>query len=346
MNVQNKAYRILWVDILNICACFGVLVLHTSNQQVHHWNGICNFEFWWGITTHTVVYWPVPVFLMLSGFNLLNKNYPPQLGWRDFYKRRLLKTFLPFLIWSLIYSIPQVIGGKISLGEFFEYFAQSKFNGYMWFFIPLFAFYISIPVLSAWLKTVKDRELLWYLFIIFGMLYVIQPVYRYMEWGFFRYSIVPVGSSLLLYPLLGYAINKLPQFNQYRRCFYIVGLISAILHFTILSYSIVVLGFDSHRYQNTEEATSVLMAIAVFLWFMNCDWGKVVKKLKISPSVISKVSSCSLGIYLLQLLLFVLSGKLGLPLQNPYIGALLTYCVALLVVMVMKKIPVLKYIVP
>lgn len=65
-----KKERILWVDILNICACIGVLILHTTNVQVHHWDGHKNVEFWWGLTTHSIFYWPVPVFLMLSGFNL------------------------------------------------------------------------------------------------------------------------------------------------------------------------------------------------------------------------------------------------------------------------------------
>ena len=69
--------RILWVDILNIVACLGVLLMHTSNHQVHSWNGEYNMDFWWGLLTHTLDYWPVPIFLMLSGNNILSKNCPP-----------------------------------------------------------------------------------------------------------------------------------------------------------------------------------------------------------------------------------------------------------------------------
>ena len=74
--------RIIWIDVLNIVACLGVLLLHTSNNQVHNWNGEYNSEFWWGMITHTLYYWPVPVFLMLSGNNILTKNYPPP-GWLE-----------------------------------------------------------------------------------------------------------------------------------------------------------------------------------------------------------------------------------------------------------------------
>lgn len=62
--------RILWMDVLNIVACVGVVLLH-CNHQMDLYNGEMNFSIIWGIIVYSFVYWPVPVFMMLSGSNLL-----------------------------------------------------------------------------------------------------------------------------------------------------------------------------------------------------------------------------------------------------------------------------------
>lgn len=62
--------RILWMDVLNIVACVGVVLLH-CNHQMGLYNGEMTFPIIWGIIVNSFVYWPVPVFMMLSGSNLL-----------------------------------------------------------------------------------------------------------------------------------------------------------------------------------------------------------------------------------------------------------------------------------
>lgn len=69
--MEKKKERILWMDILNIFACIGVLILHTNSTTVHQFNGDVNSDFVWGLFTHSLFYWPVPVFLMLSGSNII-----------------------------------------------------------------------------------------------------------------------------------------------------------------------------------------------------------------------------------------------------------------------------------
>lgn len=68
---KESRKRVLWIDVLNICACVGVLILHTNSTTIHSFNGNIDFSFFWGVFTHSCFYWPVPVFLMLSGCNLI-----------------------------------------------------------------------------------------------------------------------------------------------------------------------------------------------------------------------------------------------------------------------------------
>ena len=105
--------RILWIDILNVLSCFGVLLMHVSNGQIHEWDGNKDLAFFWGLFTHTFFYWPVPVFLMLSGLNIL--SHLPQDGhWGIFFRKRINKAVIPFVLWSVLYSAPFIAQKKVT----------------------------------------------------------------------------------------------------------------------------------------------------------------------------------------------------------------------------------------
>lgn len=67
--MENK--RLVWIDVLNIVACAGVLLLHCTNGQVHGFSGTPSLDWYIGLTTHSFFLWPVDVFFMISGFTLV-----------------------------------------------------------------------------------------------------------------------------------------------------------------------------------------------------------------------------------------------------------------------------------
>ena len=72
--MKKENDRVLWIDVLNIIACMGVLLLHCTNRQVHEFNGHVSFEWVIGLLTHSVFLWPVNVFFMLTGLTLMRKS--------------------------------------------------------------------------------------------------------------------------------------------------------------------------------------------------------------------------------------------------------------------------------
>ena len=68
--MENK--RLVWIDVLNIVACAGVLLLHCTNGQVHGFSGTPSLDWYIGLTTHSFFLWPVNVFFMISGFTLVS----------------------------------------------------------------------------------------------------------------------------------------------------------------------------------------------------------------------------------------------------------------------------------
>ena len=96
METGKKNY-ILYFDLLNIFACFAVVALHV-NGAVHTFAKTRNWVSCMFI--EALFYFAVPVFFMLTGATLI--NYRKRYGTGTFFKKRLLKTLVPFIIWSII----------------------------------------------------------------------------------------------------------------------------------------------------------------------------------------------------------------------------------------------------
>ena len=215
----------------------------------------------------------------------------------------------------------------------------------MWFFIPLFAFYLSVPILAAWLRNASKKEVFSFLLIVFITLYIVKPIFRFYDLGFFEYGIIPMGGSLLFYPIAGYAIAKYSLFQNNKKMLFLSGAIAAVAHFFLLYYSVTIFE-DSKRFQNVEEGTCALIAVAVYVVFINIKWEMIFEKLHFQVEWIAKLSTCSLGVYLIQKLLFLISDKFDAGLTNPYYGAFITYLIAILIVLLMKRVIILRMLVP
>lgn len=69
----SSSQRLLWIDVLNIMACIGVVALHSTTAR---YTGHATMSWLWTEFVHVAISWPVPVFFMISGCNLLS----PRMG--------------------------------------------------------------------------------------------------------------------------------------------------------------------------------------------------------------------------------------------------------------------------
>lgn len=92
-----KGKRVVYMDLLNIFACLAVVFLHCNNT-VHIYAPGKNWAF--SLVIEVAFYWAVPIFLMISGANLM--RYRDRYDTKTFFEKRLAKTFIPFVIWSAI----------------------------------------------------------------------------------------------------------------------------------------------------------------------------------------------------------------------------------------------------
>ena len=331
--------RFVWIDILNIVACICVVWMHCTNNPMHIYTGEIDVRFFIGAITHSIAYWPVPVFFMLSGCNLIGYNR----GWKKFFKKRIYKTGLPFVIWSFFYFVVNY-HEILPAHSFVELFLWGKFSPTMWFFIPLFSLYISMPILSAFVRNASQRVLQYYVIMGFVFISIIPQIFDLLNWKY--PNMFPFGLNFIYVAVVGYLLKKENFSNKHVKLLYLLGGIACILHFIILLGFATILKRSPSIFLHCTYPLNLLISMAVFIFFKRTEWETILSKVRISHKAIALVSSSSLGVFLLHPFFITISLYFNLYLANPFWGFLTIYFISLLTVVLLKRIPLIRMIVP
>lgn len=169
-----------WLDVLRLIAIFMVICIHCSDPFNVSPEARSNPEFnFWGALYGSFLRPCVPLFVMITGTLLL----PVKMPFGAFYKKRLVRIAVPFLLWSVLYNLfPWVTGlfgaPQTFIAEVFAYApadaSQSfgdallniaqipfRFNVYtvpMWYLYMLIGLYLYMPVFSCWVERASMRQ--------------------------------------------------------------------------------------------------------------------------------------------------------------------------------------------
>lgn len=347
--MDTKKERVIYYDILNIFACFSVIWLH-CNGIVHKYSSDGNA---WAtsLIVETIAYWAVPVFIMLSGATLM--NYRKKYDTKTFFKKRFLKTVIPFIIWSIIvflwkYFTHKIQIEEISIKSIVNIFILNKEEPIYYFFWIIFSVYLSMPVLSL-LTEDKHRKTLWYIVILSAIFNSLPKLLSLIgiEWN--SNLTFPIAGGYIMYVILGYLISTQDIKKKYRIIIYLLGIAVAFLrYFTTYCLSRRD-GFVNTSFWGYCFFTGLFLSLAVFVFVKYLNISKIEKNEKI-VKIISKISASSFGIYLIhQIIIYYQVRLLSLSVRSwewRTIGAVSTYCISLFIVYLLKKIPILKKIVP
>lgn len=109
-----KKKRILYFDILNILACFGVVCLHQNG--IVHWYDIHTAPFKQSLIFEVGFFWAVPIFFMLSGATLF--DYRSRYSTKEFLLRRAKRVLIPFLFFSVLMLIWHCSNGTFTIEDY------------------------------------------------------------------------------------------------------------------------------------------------------------------------------------------------------------------------------------
>jgi len=337
-NESMSQFRLKWLDVIRALGAFLVVLAHVAYTGSGH-NVVTSFYF---ILTRTAV----PLFFMASGLLLLSKNET----YLDFFKKRALKVFVPFLIWSVIYLVWQ----KESVDQpfltilkiYFVKIVHGPRANHLWFFYELFGLYLFTPILRLFVQKAANKDLLyfcgiWFLFTpLVGLVEEFTPIKIGVEYYFLN--------GYIGYFIFGYLAGRL-QFSRSHK------FIAALVFFVNLIVTLV--GFYLFDLYNIKSqylgdylsVNIVLMSTSLFVMFTELHVPDPIYPL------ISLLSRTSFGVYLAHVL--VMSTFFSIPFFSsltmigsavymiPLLG-LIGYLLSLLLIVILQKIPILKYAVP
>ncbi len=334
--------RVAYFDVMNILAALAVIFLH-CNGISHTYSDTLAWK--QALIVEVGFYWAVPIFMMLSGANLM--NYREKYSTKAFFKKRFLKTVIPLIVWTLVVTAEKRIRiTEIGEKEFINRFMSASIEPVYWFFFPLFAVYLSMPVLSL----LKDQhKTLWYMAGGALVLNTLLPsICKYLGLSWNSYLTMLTAGGYLIYPIIGYLFS-ITDFKKYQRgIIYALGLISTVGKYVITYWLSTRDGALNQLLFGYTTYIAVFQACAVFIFF---KYFPLCQKMATSAKVckvLQTVSGCSFGIYLTHMIIYRRLDNY-LP-TNCWEWRLLVpfliYAIAFAITFVIKKIPVLKNIVP
>jgi len=340
--MTKERERIIYIDILNIISCVSVIWLH-CNSLLYNYSR--DSHWYLSLFVQVAAHFAVPCFLMISGANLM--NYREKYSTSEFAVKRFTRGVIPFLIWSALALVYYNFRGDISFSDFKDVaflFLHHRIDNVYWFFFPLIGVYLCIPVLSL---IAKRKYLNYFLYMALGGIFFYSVLPYVMEYfvdlSYSEHIIFPLAAGYLPYALLGYYIaNK--KFSLPASCVvYAIGIACALyMYYGTISISEIKGSFNGDLI-DYQSFVSYGFAAAVFLLFKNIgfrflDHPKLLR-------VISTVSGASLGVYLIHMI--VMNSFLDITGINSYtygwqmLGQFPVYIIALIIVLLFKKIPYL-----
>ncbi|EDM34167.1 hypothetical protein PBAL39_03324 [Pedobacter sp. BAL39] len=292
-------------DILRVIACYMVIQIHAGEfYYIGPGGAVLNTP-----DAHVVGWYNslfricVPLFVMLSGYFLF-----PVTDTKTFFKKRMSRVAVPFIIWCALYAFYQYFMGQTTFSSALLNITKIPVNfgveiGHLWFVYMLLGLYLFAPIISGWVQTCSRRNMEFYL-LLWAAALSIPYLHLLFEsiWGECFWNQTP----MLYYfsGFLGYIIlaNYIRRFHLEPKPWnYIVGILLIIVGYIVTTYGFLTrLSFE--QFNSTLELTWGFETINVAM--MTAGLFLMLKNITIpnpsSPAVrlLLDISAKSYGIYL------------------------------------------------
>lgn len=268
--------RNISLDILRVLACFGVITIHTAGSPIYH-GMVEDGSLWWYECKliDALVRWSVPVFVMLTGYFMLNPN--KELTIENLFRKRVSRLVVALIFWTLFYAL--------TLHWHFYPFGDQ--NSHFWYMGMCIGLYISMPVLRLIAQNEKVLVYACWIWLFIRTYYFLGNIVE-LPVVFTDY----VFTDFVGYCLWGYYLSTLKLSRKMEYGLYAIGVLSIML--TGLMVSLWNIG-------SAYEAPNVIItALPVFYYALRHPikehrWTKV----------ITECSKVSLGIYMVHMFVLI-----------------------------------------
>ena len=217
---KNTLKRLLFLDFLRDIAILGVILIHTTSITLEN-SGFDVTRIPLTLFLNIAARFAVPLFFLISGF-ALEYRYPGVILLQRYYKRRVARILVPYLIWSTLYFFYSY-GATGSLIVFFRDIVLGDASFHFYFIPTIILFYALFPLLHKYSTHLLQTNIL--LIIALLEIYLV-----FLDYYFIQLPLVtPLRVFLLstLFFFLGMYLTKHDQILSYVRKRTIIFLIIA-----------------------------------------------------------------------------------------------------------------------
>ena len=275
--MANK--RIFYLDELRAIAIFAVILCHVANIYPYLTTSIKTAIPYFCSDLGRI---GVPIFFMLSGALLLNREY--DLG--SFFNRRFKRILIPFIFWVIVTSILKftVFGDNVH-----QIVAWCLGNpGLTWYIWELIGVYFFIPVVNSFvreygMKGVKYYLALWLVTVLFKTFHI--ELLAHLNLDLFTGYI---GMMLLGY----YVVNR--DFKLSNRSLMLLSVIAFICSYIYnIKYSLATGKTVEYLY-----LSMIIQSLSVFIFIQAIDRNTKLNPGAITSKIHSFIENSKVGLWL------------------------------------------------
>lgn len=333
--IKKPINRIAWLDTLRVLCCYLVIVNHSYDAI-----GIAAVSRPVRLISFMILYSvkiAVPIFLMISGWTLLNKS--------DSIRKtlsRFLRIVVIYILFSAVYEINS--SGTFRPSYFFHTVYTIPITNAYWYLITYAGLLLMMPFLQKMAKAMRREDFLFYFAISFIFIAFYPMLEKYTDLSMYSdHFRLPLFGTHICYVLLGYYFMHHNKRRFPAVLLVCVPILCAALCTALTEFSFITSQGKTYLFMdNIALLPTVLSSICVFTLF---------SRLNVSghaARIIAHLGRLSFGVYLLSdlalsRLMPVFDALMNVmhPLAAVTLYQLLTFAVSLAAAQLLTKIPLI-----
>ena len=344
--------RKYYLDYLRIGAILAVVLMHCSG---HCDNAVSTNDFQWHLCSipQTVTCWAVPVFIMISGALMLNKD----ISIKSLYTKNILRLVVAYVFWAFLYVLVFAIipyYDRLTIDVIKNIIAGIAEGGYyhLWFMPLIIGLYIVLPVFQSAIRGADDKTMnYWFLIcFIFGVIIPslrFIPIFEDMLGSSLDTFNVGFTGHYLLYFMLGYVLDRIEIQKRKRTVLYLMGLSSMAVTIVVVSIQSYYNGCLFDVIRSNKMPTVMIISAALFVAAKEY-YTKKKRNIRCEKIVVT-MSSLSFGVYLCHMFCVSIFEKPVLAVFSPFMATFVLFFLVssisfLLIALVRKCALLSKYI--
>ena len=203
---SEKRHKKPYLELLRVIAIFGVVFCHTESAGIHHYVMTSNpVNYWISIFLASVCQYCIPLFFMISGAVLLNREESISYV----YKHRVIRIGLITVLMGLMQYLWIYRGHweTMTLKGAVRLLYEGDTVAPLWFLFAYLSFLMALPFLQRFVRAITDERWFFYLLILYTFCndFLAIPEY-YLGWNHTMLNL-PILEYPVLMTVMGYFVE-------------------------------------------------------------------------------------------------------------------------------------------